>query len=199
MTAERPTATKPLLVAEGLTVLHGQLTALRDVSIAVHAGAVFAVVGANGAGKSTLLRTLAGLHRAASGTVRVDDVDITQQLTDQRVRQGVVLVPEGRRLFPSMTIEENLLVGAANGRRGEWTLDRVYDLFPWMRDRQRDKTSHLSGGEQQGVAIGRAPTRSKPQSPPCTPSRPMPRARTGAKSPRCTSDCAHCTPHPSWP
>ena len=156
MTAERPTATKPLLVAEGLTVLHGQLTALRDVSIAVHAGEVFAVVGANGAGKSTLLRTLAGLHRAASGTVRVDDVDITQQPTDQRVRQGVVLVPEGRRPFPSMTIEENLLVGAANGRRGEWTLDRVYDLFPWMRDRQREKTSHLSGGEQQVVAIGRA-------------------------------------------
>jgi branched-chain amino acid transport system ATP-binding protein len=103
-----------------------------------------------------LLRTLAGLHRAAAGAIRVDGIDVTHQPTDQRVRRGVVLVPEGRRLFPSMTIEENLLVGAANGRRGEWTLDRVYDLFSWMRDRRREKTSHLSGGEQQVVAIGRA-------------------------------------------
>ncbi len=149
-------ATTPLLVAEGLTVLHGQLAALRDVSISVNAGEIFAVVGANGAGKSTLLRTLAGLHRPASGVVRVDGVDITTHATDQRVRQGVVLVPEGRRLFPSMTIEENLLVGAANGRRGEWNLDRVYDLFSWMRDRRKEKTSHLSGGEQQVVALGRA-------------------------------------------
>lgn len=149
-------ATTPLLVAEGLTVLHGQLAALREVSISVNAGEIFAVVGANGAGKSTLLRTLAGLHRPASGVVRVDGVDITHHATDQRVRQGVVLVPEGRRLFPSMTIEENLQVGAANGRRGEWTLDRVYDLFSWMRDRRKEKTSHLSGGEQQVVALGRA-------------------------------------------
>jgi branched-chain amino acid transport system ATP-binding protein len=145
-----------LLVAEGLTVLHGQLAALRDVSISVRSGEIYAVVGANGAGKSTLLRTLAGLHRAAAGAIRVDGIDVTHQPTDQRVRRGVVLVPEGRRLFPSMTIEENLLVGAANGRRGEWTLDRVYDLFSWMRDRRREKTSHLSGGEQQVVAIGRA-------------------------------------------
>lgn len=149
-------ATTPLLVAEGLTVLHGQLAALRDVSISVNPGEIFAVVGANGAGKSTLLRTLAGLHRPASGVVRVDGVDITHQPTDHRVRQGVVLVPEGRRLFPSMTIEENLQVGAANGRRGEWNLERVYDLFSWMRDRRKEKTSHLSGGEQQVVALGRA-------------------------------------------
>lgn len=154
--AEDSPAPTPLLVAKGLTVLHGQLAALRDVSIDVRAGEIFAVVGANGAGKSTLLRTLAGLHRPAAGAIRVDGVDVTQQSTDRRVRQGVVLVPEGRRLFPSMTIEENLLVGAANGRRGEWTLDRVYDLFSWMRDRRREKTSHLSGGEQQVVAIGRA-------------------------------------------
>jgi branched-chain amino acid transport system ATP-binding protein len=146
----------PVLKATDLTVRHGQLTALHAVNIAVQPGDVFAVVGANGAGKSTLLRTLAGLHRATTGTITLDGEDITELSTDQRVRRGIVLVPEGRRLFPSMTIEENLLVGAANGRRGDWTLDRVYDLFSWMRDRRKEKTSHLSGGEQQVVSIGRA-------------------------------------------
>jgi branched-chain amino acid transport system ATP-binding protein len=146
----------PVLKATDLTVRHGQLTALHAVNIAVQPGDVFAVVGANGAGKSTLLRTLAGLHRATTGTITLDGEDITELSTDQRVRRGIVLVPEGRRLFPSMTIEENLLVGAANGRRGGWTLDRVYDLFSWMRDRRKEKTSHLSGGEQQVVSIGRA-------------------------------------------
>ncbi|HXR41913.1 MAG TPA: ATP-binding cassette domain-containing protein, partial [Acidothermaceae bacterium] len=126
----------PVLKATDLTVRHGQLTALHAVNIAVQPGDVFAVVGANGAGKSTLLRTLAGLHRATTGTITLDGEDITELSTDQRVRRGIVLVPEGRRLFPSMTIEENLLVGAANGRRGDWTLDRVYDLFSWMRDRR---------------------------------------------------------------
>jgi len=146
----------PVLKATDLTVRHGQLTALHAVNIAVQPGDVFAVVGANGAGKSTLLRTLAGLHRATTGTITLDGEDITELSTDQRVRRGIVLVPEGRRLFPSMTIEENLLVGAANGRRGDWTLDRVYNLFSWMRDRRKEKTSHLSGGEQQVVSIGRA-------------------------------------------
>ena len=146
----------PVLKATDLTVRHGQLTALHAVNIAVQPGDVFAVVGANGAGKSTLLRTLAGLHRATTGTITLDGEDITELSTDQRVRRGIVLVPEGRRLFPSMTIEENLLVGAANGRHGGWTLDRVYDLFSWMRDRRKEKTSHLSGGEQQVVSIGRA-------------------------------------------
>jgi branched-chain amino acid transport system ATP-binding protein len=147
---------EPVLVAEQLTVKHGQLTALRSVSLDVRPGEVFAVVGANGAGKSTLLRTLAGLHRPVDGRIVLDGQDITDLHAPQRVGRGVVLVPEGRRLFPSLTIEENLLVGSANGRRGSWDNDRVFELFPWMGERRRQRTDHLSGGEQQAVAIGRA-------------------------------------------
>jgi branched-chain amino acid transport system ATP-binding protein len=146
----------PVLSGNDLVVRHGQLTALRGVTVEVHPGEVLAVVGANGAGKSTLLRTLAGLHRPASGQVRLDGKDISRLSTDGRVRQGIAMVPEGRRLFPSLTIDENLRVGVAKGRTGEWTVERVYDLFPWMSDRRRHRTAVLSGGEQQAVAIGRA-------------------------------------------
>jgi branched-chain amino acid transport system ATP-binding protein len=156
-TPSSATATQtPLLVAEGLTVQHGQLVALREVSLDLRPGELFAVVGANGAGKSTLLRTLAGLHRPTAGTITLDGEDITHLPTDKRVRRGIVLVPEGRRLFPSMTVEENLQVGAANGRSGSWDIERVFELFPWMPGRRRERTNHLSGGEQQVVAIGRA-------------------------------------------
>lgn len=146
----------PVLCGTDLVVRHGHLTALRGVTVEVQTGEVLAVVGANGAGKSTLLRTLAGLHRAVSGEVRLDGRDISNLTTDQRVRQGVALVPEGRRLFPSLTIEENLRVGVIKGRAGEWTVERVFDLFPWMAARRRQRTRVLSGGEQQSVAIGRA-------------------------------------------
>ena len=146
----------PVLAADNLVVRHGQLTALRGVSVEVHAGEVLAVVGANGAGKSTLLRTLAGLHRPAEGTISLEGNDITRLPTDWRVRHGIALVPEGRRLFPSLTIEENLLIGVVKGRPGEWTVPRVYELFPWMKARRRQRTAVLSGGEQQAVAIGRA-------------------------------------------
>ncbi len=144
-----------LLSAQRLTVRHGQLVALHDISLDVRPGEVFAVVGANGAGKSTLLRTMAGLHET-TGRISLDGLDVTRLSPHDRVRRGIVMVPEGRRLFPSLTVEENVLVGAANGRRGEWNLDRVFDLFPWMPGRRRERTGHLSGGEQQVVAIGRA-------------------------------------------
>jgi branched-chain amino acid transport system ATP-binding protein len=146
----------PVLTGTDLVVQHGQLTALRGVSVDVHAGEILAVVGANGAGKSTLLRTLAGLHRPTQGRVLLDGHDVTQLSTDRRVRQGIALVPEGRRLFPSLTIEENLRVGIVNGRTGDWTVDRVYSLFPWMAERRDQRSGVLSGGEQQAVAIGRA-------------------------------------------
>ena len=149
-------ASEPILVADKLTIRHGQLTAVHDVSLSVSGGELLAVVGANGAGKSTLLRTLAGLHKPAAGTITLAGEDITHLSTDRRVRRGISLVPEGRRLFLSMTVEENLLVGAANGRPGNWTPDRVFELFPWMRARVKEQTAHLSGGEQQVVAIGRA-------------------------------------------
>lgn len=145
-----------VLQASGLTLRHGQLTAVSAVDISVGAGETLAIVGANGAGKSTLLRCLAGLHPAAAGTVVLAGEDITSLAPEQRVRRGLSLVPEGRRLFPSLTVEENLLVGRSAGRSGEWTLERVYELFPWMTERKGQRTGQLSGGEQQSVAIGRA-------------------------------------------
>ena len=150
-----PDSPAPLLSADGLTVRHGQLVALRDVRVEVRPGEVVAVVGANGAGKSTLLRTLAGLHHT-TGRVRFAGEDITGESAHARVRRGIVMVPEGRRLFRSLSLEENVLIGTVNGRQGSWDLDAVFELFGWMRDRRHERVSHLSGGEQQQVAIGRA-------------------------------------------
>jgi branched-chain amino acid transport system ATP-binding protein len=146
----------PVLEARNLTVLHGQLPALQDVSLEVPAGEAYAIIGANGAGKSTLLRTLAGLHRPASGSVLLDGGDVTAARPEQRLAAGIALVPEGRRLFASMTLEENVLVGTYHARPGEWNVERVFGLFPWMRERRRQSAWQLSGGEQQAVAIARA-------------------------------------------
>ncbi len=146
----------PVLEVRDLSVHHGQLQALHGVSLAVPAGSVHAMIGANGAGKSTLLRTIAGLHRPTSGSVLLGGADITALRPEQRVAAGVVMVPEGRRLFPSLTLEENLQVGRASARPGPWTIDAVYELFDWMRDRRAQHAAQLSGGEQQAVALGRA-------------------------------------------
>jgi branched-chain amino acid transport system ATP-binding protein len=146
----------PLLEVRDLSVHHGQLQALHGVSLALPAGSVHAMIGANGAGKSTLLRTIVGLHRPTSGTVLLEGTDVTGLRPDQRVAAGLVMVPEGRRLFPSLTVEENLLVGLTSARRGPWTVDAVYELFDWMRDRRTQHAALLSGGEQQAVALGRA-------------------------------------------
>src|SRR6202020_3354152 len=111
---------------------------------------------ANGAGKSTLLRTIAGLHHPTAGSVRFDGKDVTGLRPERRARQGVLMVPEGRRLFGSLSVHENLQVGAAYARPGPWTIERVYQMFGWMRERRSQPTAQLSGGEQQTVAIGRA-------------------------------------------
>jgi branched-chain amino acid transport system ATP-binding protein len=145
-----------LLEVSNLTVRHGQLQALIDVSLRLEAGEALAIIGANGAGKSTLLRTIAGLHRPAEGAIALDGRPVTALPAHRRVAAGIVLVPEGRRLFPSLSLEENLLVGRAAGRPGAWTLERVLELFPWMAERRHQPTLRLSGGEQQTVAIGRA-------------------------------------------
>jgi branched-chain amino acid transport system ATP-binding protein len=145
-----------LLEVQGLTVHHGQLPAVTDVSLAVEPGEAYAMIGANGAGKSTLLRTIAGLHRPTIGTIRLDGVDITGVATQRRVAAGISLVPEGRRLFGGLTVEENLLVGAHRARPGGWNIARVYELFGWMPERRNQRAAQLSGGEQQAVAIGRA-------------------------------------------
>ena len=146
----------PLLEVRGLTAHHGQLRALSDVSISVFPGDVYAIIGANGAGKSTLLRCISGLHRPTAGSVLLAGADVTGTRPERRVAAGIAMVPEGRRLFGSLTVEENLLVGTSRARPGPWTPDRVYELFGWMRERRTQRASQLSGGEQQSVAIGRA-------------------------------------------
>ena len=145
-----------LLSVEGLTVRHGQLVALRDLSLTVDPGQVVAVIGANGAGKSTLLETVAGLLPAERGRVLLDGTDVTRLPAHRRLRAGIALVPEGRRLFPSLTVRENLLTGQYRKRPGPWDLPAVFELFPWLPERANQRASALSGGEQQAVALARA-------------------------------------------
>lgn len=144
------------LRVEELDVRHGQLHAVRDVTFSVAAGETVALVGANGAGKTTLLRAIAGAHLSARGRVLLDDEDITDVPAHRRVGLGIALVPEGRRLFAQMSVEENLLLGRLAGRAGDWTVERVVDAFPNLKPRLRAKAGTLSGGEQQATAIGRA-------------------------------------------
>jgi branched-chain amino acid transport system ATP-binding protein len=146
----------PLLEVRDLVVHHGQLRALSGISLTVYPGEVYALIGANGAGKSTLLRTIAGLNHPTSGTVSYDGRDVTRLRPEKRATAGIAMVPEGRRLFPSLSLEDNLKVGASYARPGPWTTDRVFELFPWMKDRRGQKTAQMSGGEQQSVAISRA-------------------------------------------
>jgi len=148
----RPT----LLSVDGLDAHHGLLHAVRGVSLAIAEGDKLALVGANGAGKTTLLRTLAGAHPASRGTIRFDGVDVTALPAHRRVALGIALVPEGRRLFPDMTVAENLMVAGRHRRPGPWTLDSVLDAFPLLRPLRHRRCAALSGGEQQATAIGRA-------------------------------------------
>jgi len=146
----------PLLEVRDLVVHHGQLKALSGISLTVFPGEVYAIIGANGAGKSTLLRTIAGLHRPTDGSITYAGRDVTGMRPEKRATAGIAMVPEGRRLFPSLTLEENLKVGATYARQGPWTIEVIYEVFPWMKDRRDQKTAQMSGGEQQSVAIGRA-------------------------------------------
>ena len=145
-----------LLEVRNLTAGHGLLTAVREMSFEVRGGETVALVGANGAGKTTLLRTLAGAHRASSGTVVFDGTDITHLPAYKRVRRGIALVPEGRRLFGELTVEENLLVAGRRARSGPWTLQRVLEAFPMLEPLRGRRAASLSGGEQQATSIGRA-------------------------------------------
>jgi branched-chain amino acid transport system ATP-binding protein len=146
----------PLLEVAGLDVFYGDFQALFGVSMSVTRGGATALVGANGAGKTTLLRTIAGAQAPASGSVRYDGSDITAAPPHRRISRGIALVPEGRKLFPSLTVEENIQVGAAAAASGAWPLDRIYGAFPMIARRRRQRAFTLSGGEQQAVAIARA-------------------------------------------
>jgi len=145
-----------LLEIRNLDVRHGLLQAVHDLSLSVEKGETIALVGANGAGKTTLLRTIAGAHMPAGGSVVFNGIDITTIPAYRRVGLGVALVPEGRRLFGQMSVEENLVLARSAGRRGDWTLERVLDAFPNLKPRRHAKAGNLSGGEQQATAIGRA-------------------------------------------
>jgi branched-chain amino acid transport system ATP-binding protein len=146
----------PLLSVDRIDARHGLLQAVREVSLEVGEGETLALVGANGAGKTTLLRTIAGAHRPAGGHVRFDGKDVTHVPAYRRARMGIALVPEGRRLFSELTVEENLRVAAAARRPGAWDVDAVLEVFPLLQPLRRRRAASISGGEQQATAIGRA-------------------------------------------
>lgn len=147
---------EPLLEVDGLDAFYGDFQALFAVSMAVDAGAVVAVIGSNGAGKSTLLRSVAGLMPTRRDAIRFDGAAIGADAASANVARGIALVPEGRRLFPSLSVEENLLIGGRLSRPGPWSLRRVYELFPRLGERRNLPPTALSGGEQQMAALGRA-------------------------------------------
>ena len=138
-----------LLSVRGLSAFYGSFQALFDVSLEAGEGETVAVIGANGAGKTTVLRTIAGALPVPASAVRFDGSPVGGRPAHELVDRGIVLVPEGRRIFPSLTVEENLLIGAYRGRPGRWTLARV------LAERRRQPGTNLSGGEQQMLAIGR--------------------------------------------
>ena len=145
-----------LLEIDSVDAHYGDFQALYGLSVALEPGETLAVIGANGAGKSTLLKTIAGLVRPTAGQIRFDGARIDRVSAHRRVTKGVALTPEGRRIFPSLTVEENLLVGGYGRRPGPWDLAAIYELFPLVSDRRARMGGHLSGGEQQATAIGRA-------------------------------------------
>ena len=153
----------PLLATHGLCAGYGDFQALFGIDFQLHAGEVVALIGANGAGKSTLLRSIMGLLPVAPAMVRFDDADTGGSAPHEMVRRGMAMVPEGRRLFIGMSVDENLRVAQEHARaigadeqRRAWTLARVYELFPMLHAKRRTPVEALSGGQQQMVAIGRA-------------------------------------------
>jgi branched-chain amino acid transport system ATP-binding protein len=147
-----------MLKLENIDVRYGPIHAVKNVSLTVEEGQIVAVVGANGAGKSSLLRAVAGIERINSGSITFDGVRVNDMSTPSRVMRGITLVPEGRQIFVSMTVEENLLMGAYTKeqsviRKG---IEAIFDRFPNLANRRHKLASVLSGGEQQMLAIGRA-------------------------------------------
>ncbi len=144
-----------LLTVRGLSAFYGDFQALFDISLDVTEGETVAVIGANGAGKTTFLRALAGALPVPRGAVQFAGQRVGGRPAHALVDLGIVLVPEGRKIFPSLSVRENLQIGAYRRRAGPWTLDRVYRTFPVLGERREQPGTNLSGGEQQMLAIGR--------------------------------------------
>ena len=147
---------RALVETAGLTAYYGDAQALFGIDFRLQAGELVAIIGANGAGKSTFLKALTGLVKVPQDSVRFDGAPIGGLPPGQIVRRGLAMVPEGRRLFPSLSVEENLLMGATAGRAGPWNLARLYAMFPILEQKRRQPGTSLSGGQQQMVALGRA-------------------------------------------
>ena len=146
-----------LLQISGLTAHYGDFQALFGVDLALEAGQTVAIIGANGAGKTTLMRAITGIAKVTAGSIRLDGTEMSRRAAPDILTAGIAMVPEGRKLFPSLTVEENLRIGAhARKGNGFWTLERLYTLFPILRERRDHPGTALSGGQQQMVAIGRA-------------------------------------------
>ena len=150
-------SSKPLLQCASLSAGYGDFQAIFSVDFEIFAGEIVALIGANGAGKSTLLKTLVGLVPARDGTVWFEDRSLANLPAHRLAAQGLVMVPEGRRLFRGMSVEDNLRVAADHARTqtATWTMERLFDLFPILAERRRQPVEMLSGGQQQMVAIGR--------------------------------------------
>jgi branched-chain amino acid transport system ATP-binding protein len=144
-----------MLQVRNLEARYGDFQALFGVDFDLKQGTIVALIGANGAGKSTFLKSIAGQMPMKSGEIRFNSEDIAAMPSDRVVRHGISMIPEGRRLFRSLTVEENLKVGAFAKRAGQWTLDAVYALFPILKDKRSESATALSGGQQQMAAIGR--------------------------------------------
>ena len=147
-----------MLTISGVHTFYGNIEALRGIDLDVEEGEIVTLIGANGAGKTTLLMTICGNPRAARGTIRFEGADITRDATFEIVRLGIAQAPEGRRIFPGMTVMENLQMGAtiSDPEFFETDVARIYDLFPILRERQDQRGGTLSGGEQQMLSIARA-------------------------------------------
>ena len=145
-----------LLEIDSASVYYEDFQALYDIDLKVEEGEIFACIGANGAGKSTMLRAISGVLVPRRGHILFDGQPIDHLAPYRRVEMGISMVPEGRRVFPSLTVHENLQIGAYRSRKGPWDVDTVYDLFPLLKPLKRRQASGLSGGEQQALAIGRS-------------------------------------------
>ncbi len=145
-----------LLEIENLKAGYGPINALFGVDLTLDEGETLALIGANGAGKSTLLRTITGLNNPTEGTINFAGKCIDQLAAHEIATLGIALVPEGRRLFPSLSVEENIMMGSCTQRKGPWTLEKIYQLFPILKERRENLATMLSGGQQQMVAVGRA-------------------------------------------